>query len=219
MRKYLLLAGAALIGISGSAYAAINCAVPPTCEELGYVLTEDDCAGRATLACPFDSSKVFCGISCEDLGYKARIRDDGSKLYCVVGQTMLYCPFDNDYIKCESDDSVSTSTLCQNAGYTKTSLSGCLSGQTKVSCPYNSLYYKCEDGATIVGPITPVETTCASKGYFLQNSSEAANCTYGIKSAGVTADDGVCYRCCAASENTTGYQCLQAGLGITRPTL
>ena len=61
MRKYLLLTGAALIGFSGAAYAAINCAVPPTCDELGYAYTADQCEDQAMLKCPFDQEKVFCG--------------------------------------------------------------------------------------------------------------------------------------------------------------
>ena len=61
MRKYLLLAGAALIGLGSSAYAAINCAEPPTCEELGYAYSADWCKGQSTLKCPFDQEKVFCG--------------------------------------------------------------------------------------------------------------------------------------------------------------
>ena len=61
MRKYLLMAGAALLGLSGSAYAAINCAVPPTCDELGYAYSADWCKGQAILKCPFDQTKVFCG--------------------------------------------------------------------------------------------------------------------------------------------------------------
>ena len=60
MRKYLLLAGAALIGLSGSAYAAIDCAVPPTCDELGYVMNPDECLTDDVLTCPFDDGKVFC---------------------------------------------------------------------------------------------------------------------------------------------------------------
>ena len=60
MRKYLLLAGAALIGLGGSAYAAINCAVPPTCDELGYVMNPDECLTDDVLTCPFDDGKVFC---------------------------------------------------------------------------------------------------------------------------------------------------------------
>ena len=61
MRKYLLLAGAALIGLGGSAYAAIDCAVPPTCEELGFAYSSAKCDGQSTLKCPFDQTKVFCG--------------------------------------------------------------------------------------------------------------------------------------------------------------
>ena len=60
MRKYLLMAGAALIGLGGSAYAAIDCAVPPTCDELGYVMNPDECLTDDVLACPFDDGKVFC---------------------------------------------------------------------------------------------------------------------------------------------------------------
>ena len=59
MRKYLLLAGAALIGLGGSAYAAIDCAVPPTCDELGYVMNPDECLTDDVLTCPFDDGKVF----------------------------------------------------------------------------------------------------------------------------------------------------------------
>ena len=60
MRKYLLLAGAALLGLSGSAYAAIDCAVPPTCDEMGYQMNPDECATDDVLKCPFDDGKVFC---------------------------------------------------------------------------------------------------------------------------------------------------------------
>ena len=49
MRKYLLLTGAALVGLSGSAYAAIDCAVPPTCEELGYAYPSHWCENNVRL--------------------------------------------------------------------------------------------------------------------------------------------------------------------------
>ena len=107
MRKYLLLAGAALIGLGGSAYAAIDCAVPPTCEELGYVLTEDDCDGRATLTCPFDTSKVFCDVSCEELGYV----HTGIFTECLYNGTKVFCPFGSDYFKCEGG--VDTAAQCK----------------------------------------------------------------------------------------------------------
>ena len=49
-----------IIGLGGSAYAAIDCAVPPTCDELGYVMNPDECATDDVLKCPFDDGKVFC---------------------------------------------------------------------------------------------------------------------------------------------------------------
>ena len=61
MRKYLLMAGAALIGLSGSAYAALDCNTPPSCDELGYAYSSTECDGQSTLKCPFDQTKVFCG--------------------------------------------------------------------------------------------------------------------------------------------------------------
>ena len=59
MKKYLLLCSA--LTIASSAYAEINCSVRPTCSDLGYTMSESDCAGRFTLKCPFDTSKLFCG--------------------------------------------------------------------------------------------------------------------------------------------------------------
>ena len=79
MRKYLLLAGAALIGLGGSAYAAIDCAVPPTCDELGYAYSADWCKDQAVLKCPFDQTKVFCGEP----------KDPDPSVTCTVG-AILY---------------------------------------------------------------------------------------------------------------------------------
>ena len=59
MRKYLLIMSAGCIGwLTTGAQAA--CPVFPTCEEMGYTMTETDCSGRATLKCPSDHAKVFC---------------------------------------------------------------------------------------------------------------------------------------------------------------
>ena len=86
MRKYLLLAGAALIGLGGSAYAAIDCAVPPTCDELGYAYSSAECDGQSVLKCPFDQTKVFC----------SEPKDPNAPITCTVG-SILY----ND-LKCYS---------------------------------------------------------------------------------------------------------------------
>ena len=59
MKKYLLLSLA--MAVSLPAYAALDCATPPTCDELGYTMSSDDCAGQFMLKCPFDNTLVFCG--------------------------------------------------------------------------------------------------------------------------------------------------------------
>ena len=38
-----------------------QCAIAPTCGELGYEQQASDCTGQHMLKCPFDTSKVFCG--------------------------------------------------------------------------------------------------------------------------------------------------------------
>ncbi len=60
MKKYLLLAGVGFCCVSGAALAAIDCATPPSCADLGYTMTADDCDGKDTLKCPFDQTKAFC---------------------------------------------------------------------------------------------------------------------------------------------------------------
>ena len=60
MRKYLLLVGAALLGLSCSALAAdINCARPPSCSELGYTDSSSKCPDN-NVKCPMDTSQVKC---------------------------------------------------------------------------------------------------------------------------------------------------------------
>ena len=81
MRKYLLLAGAALFGLGGSAYAAIDCAVPPTCDELGYVMNPDECLTDDVLTCPFDDGKVFCFRKGRPLPEETTNCELGSVLY------------------------------------------------------------------------------------------------------------------------------------------
>ena len=78
MRKYLLLCTA--LTISSSAYAALDCATPPTCEEWGFTMTTSDCAGKFVLRCPREPNNdnaVFCTkeISCENEGYISAVAD------------------------------------------------------------------------------------------------------------------------------------------------
>lgn len=61
MKKYLLLASVVLAGtVVGGAYAAIDCSTPPSCGEMGYSYSEDQCSGQKILRCPFDETQVFC---------------------------------------------------------------------------------------------------------------------------------------------------------------
>ena len=76
-RRYLLLAGVGVCAISGGALA-FECAVPPTCEELGYTMTEADCSDKATLKCPFDYTKMFCVSS----------TDPSAPITCSVGDIL-----------------------------------------------------------------------------------------------------------------------------------
>ena len=75
------MAGAALIGLGGSAYASIDCAVPPTCDELGYVMNPDECLTDDVLTCPFDDGKVFCFRKGRPLPEETTNCELGSVLY------------------------------------------------------------------------------------------------------------------------------------------
>ena len=59
MKKYLLLCTA--LTILSSAHAAdLNCVALPDCADLGFSMSESDCAGQFSLKCPFDNTKLFC---------------------------------------------------------------------------------------------------------------------------------------------------------------
>ena len=57
-RAYLATLTITLLA-STSAYAAINCATPPTCAELGYTDTVANCSGDS-IKCPFDTTVGKC---------------------------------------------------------------------------------------------------------------------------------------------------------------
>ena len=69
-RAYLATLTITLLA-STSAYAAINCATPPTCAELGYTDTVANCSGDS-IKCPFDTSVGKClsaGAVVGQIGY------------------------------------------------------------------------------------------------------------------------------------------------------
>ena len=64
MKKNVLIAGAMLLMITAfsvNKVQAQTCVMPPSCEDLGYTMTEADCGNAVKfLKCPHDQSKMFC---------------------------------------------------------------------------------------------------------------------------------------------------------------
>lgn len=58
-KKYTLSSIFTLI-LANPAYAAINCATPPSCASLGYTKTAAQCRNAYSIKCPFDNTKYFC---------------------------------------------------------------------------------------------------------------------------------------------------------------
>ena len=50
--------------LAGSAQAQ-NCVNSSRCDELGYIMTKEDCSGIAILKCPFDENKFYCNSTKE----------------------------------------------------------------------------------------------------------------------------------------------------------
>ena len=119
------------------AYAALNCTVQPTCEELGY--------GKDYLACPFDSSYIKnlsdeelfpAAKSCADMGFTT---DDKSS----------WCPADKIVSCCDSeDDAKGTYTLCASVsctdlGYTTDDKTEECATEELEKCPFDETYTRC----------------------------------------------------------------------------
>ena len=176
MKKYLLLSLAMAVALP--AYAALDCATPPTCAELGYIQSEADCAGQFMLKCPFDNTKVFCGgEDCEAQGY---IHES-----CGTYMNSEACPYDSSLFKCTE---MTAAEKCAVDGYTVTS---CASGYyASETCYFDSSYVKCAKDSCSLG--------------YLPGSDEACACTYGSKTNGYTSKGGkACRTCCTSSETCT----------------
>ena len=74
------LALAAFSFITPTHVQAQTCVIPPTCESLGYTLTDAECKGRTVIKCPFDLSKVFC-VSAAEVGESGECLNVGDILY------------------------------------------------------------------------------------------------------------------------------------------
>ena len=59
-KSALILGGVLGTFFSTSAIAALNCTASPDCASLGYTMSAADCTDGVKVACPTDTSKVFC---------------------------------------------------------------------------------------------------------------------------------------------------------------
>ena len=59
-KSALILGGVLGAFFSTSAIAALNCTASPDCASLGYTMSAADCTDGVKVACPTDTSKVFC---------------------------------------------------------------------------------------------------------------------------------------------------------------
>ena len=168
--------------------------MPPSCDDLGYTMTEDLCGDLNMLPCPWDSTKVFCNLTCEDLGYEL---DAAGRLVCISPAVKTTCPMDSSYVKCVSSGDVQNN--CITLGYIYTTGS-CRSPLVKKTCPINSTYFKCVNESSSGGG--GGSSTCADLGYLTKK--DACSCQYGYKSTGDDASDGPCYRCGTKSECVVG---------------
>lgn len=137
-KKYLLL-GLMAILLANPASSQDCPSVEPTCDEMGYVNTAEECDGKQTVRCPFDTTKLFCGgasgscpdgkievnelcypnyDSCEDAGYYTTSQGCGTvKIYVKGEETTCYihcCP--DGYYKIDGNCR-KTYANCHSAGY------------------------------------------------------------------------------------------------------
>ncbi len=132
--------------------AAQTCAVPPTCNELGYTQKESDCSGLNMLKCPFDKSAVFCGG--ENCSYTKTSLPSGCSVAdsCSKDGKTYYA--DSCSI-CYTGYSLTSSRTCsQTCTYEGTSTSGCAD------------YDSCERGSAS-GTQTYYYCTKCQSGYYL----------------------------------------------------
>ena len=99
MKKLIL--SCSLLALTAPAYAALDCNVLPTCEDLGYAYAVDQCEDQAVLKCPFDNAKVFCGEPQASNAEKC-IAEEYSNVTkgCLGTYREEPCPYDASYIKC-----------------------------------------------------------------------------------------------------------------------
>lgn len=59
-KSNLLTTAAAVMLLTATAATAQTCIKTPSCADLGYTKTADDCSGKTILKCPLDNTQVYC---------------------------------------------------------------------------------------------------------------------------------------------------------------
>ena len=139
-KRSLIFVGAGVLSLYGisSSYADLNCTLSPDCDTLGYTLSADDCADSAIkVACPTDTSKMFCKIPSMPILYgdgtvSNEILSDKTPIGIVVDAENYLAVALTDI---DSDGSAGSSTMKWSSSYCDTpNLDNCTDGDGLTSC-------------------------------------------------------------------------------------
>lgn len=179
-KKYLLL-GLMAILLANPASSQDCPTVEPTCDEMGYVNTLEECDGKQIVRCPFDTTKLFCG---------------GASGSCPDGKIevneLCYPNYDS----------------CEAAGYYTTS-QGCGTVKIYVKGEETTCYiYCCPDGYyKIDGNCRKTYANCSAAGYSDDDTGCGAVIIY--VDSGASFQKKICYnsKCCKPTEVDDGGVC------------
>lgn len=115
---------------------AQTCITPPTCETLGYKMTEAECEGHSFLKCPFDANIGYCDLgkvmSCADGGYSSE-KIDGQTCVAISyeGLNCYHCT-DKTCAQGGYNDRPITNMQCTKVTYEGLSCYSCYSPCTEL---------------------------------------------------------------------------------------
>ena len=135
--------------------AAQTCITPPTCESLGYTLSQSQCSGHNFLKCPFNTSIGYCDLGS---GNKVSCSDGGYSAITISGQNCTKVDYEG--LTCYQ---CTVAKTCADGGYSQTQISG----QTCKKVTYEGLTcYQCN------------AKSCSEMGYNLSRpKGQGWNCT------------------------------------------
>ena len=135
--------------------AAQTCITPPTCESLGYTLSQSQCSGHNFLKCPFNTSIGYCDLGS---GNKVSCSDGGYSAITISGQNCTKVDYEG--LTCYQ---CTVAKTCADGGYSQTQISG----QTCKKVTYEGLTcYRCN------------AKSCSEMGYNLSRpKGQGWNCT------------------------------------------